>query len=137
MRGVPRVARAAEPGAAWWPSWLSSAALACLCWMLLAGGAWYSARTTLYTLTNRRVVMRIGMVLTITLNLPLKQLGSASVRRLNNGAGELALGLKGSAPVVRLHSWPRVKAWTFGRHQPALRCLPKTQHVSEALIPCP
>lgn len=125
---------AGEPGAAVWPSVLSSAALACLCLMLLAGVAWYSARTTLYTLTNRRVVMRIGMVLTITLNLPLKQLESASVRLLNNGAGELALGLKGSAPVGWLHLWPHVKAWTFGRPQPALRCLPNIQQVSELFM---
>jgi hypothetical protein len=29
--------------------------------------------TTLYTLTNRRVVMRIGVVLALTLNLPYRQ----------------------------------------------------------------
>lgn len=121
---------AGEPGAAVWPSVLLSGALACLCLLLLAGVAWYSARTTLYTLTNRRVVMRIGMVLTITLNLPLKRLESASVRSLNNGAGDLALGLKGPGPVGWLHLWPHVKAWTFRRPQPALRCLPHIEQVS-------
>jgi len=76
-----------EPGVPVWPSVMLSAALAGLCVLLLAGVAWYSARNTLYTLTNRRVVMRIGMVLTITLNLPLKQLESASVRLLSKRGG--------------------------------------------------
>ena len=31
----------------------------------------FAARTTLYTLTDRRVVMRIGIVLTVAYNLPL------------------------------------------------------------------
>jgi len=125
---------AGEPGAAVWPSVMLSAALACLCLLLLAGVAWYSARNTLYTLTNRRVVMRIGMVLTITLNLPLKQIESASVRLLHHGAGELALGLKTAGPVGWLHLWPHVKAWTFRRPQPALRCVPDIQHVAELFM---
>ena len=37
---------------------------------LLAGIAWLMARTTVYTVTNRRVVMRVGIVLSITFNLP-------------------------------------------------------------------
>ena len=32
--------------------------------------AWASARTTVYTITNRRVVMRFGIALPMTLNLP-------------------------------------------------------------------
>jgi hypothetical protein len=39
---------------------------------LVALMAWLSARTTVYTLTDRRVVMRIGIVLTLTFNLPLR-----------------------------------------------------------------
>ena len=125
---------AGEPGVPVWPSVMLSAALAGLCVLLLAGVAWYSARNTLYTLTNRRVVMRIGMVLTITLNLPLKQLESASVRLLSNGAGELALGLKSTGPVGWLHLWPHVKAWTFRRPEPALRCVPNIQQVAELFM---
>jgi hypothetical protein len=50
------------------PSLALSAGLACLALGLLAATAWFSASTTLYTLTNRRIVMRIGIVLTLTFN---------------------------------------------------------------------
>ena len=79
MLAVQALYLAGEPGAAVWPSVLLSACLAGVCLLLLAGVAWYAARNTLYTLTNRRWVMRIGMVLTITLNLPFKHIGSAPV----------------------------------------------------------
>ena len=125
---------AGEPGVPVWPSVMLSAALAGLCVLLLAGVAWYSARNTLYTLTNRRVVMRIGMVLTITLNLPLKQIESASVRQLSGGAGDLALALKGPRRVGWLHLWPHAKAWTLRHPQPALRCVPQVQAVAELFM---
>jgi hypothetical protein len=33
-----------------------------------------------------------------------------------------------------LHLWPHVKAWTFRRPQPALRCVPDIQHVAELFM---
>ena len=47
---------------------------------LVALMAWLSARTTVYTLTDRRVVMRIGIVLTLTFNLPYKRIAAAGLR---------------------------------------------------------
>jgi Bacterial PH domain len=44
-----------------------------------------SARSTIYTLTNRRVVMRFGVALPKCINLPLKAIGAADVRVLGNG----------------------------------------------------
>ncbi len=46
--------------------------------LLLLLGRW-SARTTAYTLTNKRIVMRIGIVLTVTYNLPLSRIESADL----------------------------------------------------------
>ena len=43
--------------------------------------AWLTASTAMYTLTNKRVVMRIGIVLTLTYNLPLRLLAGASAER--------------------------------------------------------
>ena len=38
------------------------------------------ARATVYTITNRRVAMRIGAALTVTLNLPYSQIANADLR---------------------------------------------------------
>ena len=42
--------------------------------------AWLTSRTTVYTLTNRRVVMRIGIVLSVTFNLPYRMIEAVSLR---------------------------------------------------------
>jgi len=39
------------------------------------------ARSAVYTLTNKRVAMRIGAALTMTLNLPYTQIGNASLEQ--------------------------------------------------------
>ena len=38
------------------------------------------ARTTVYSMTNRRIVMRIGMALPMTINLPLREIGNADLK---------------------------------------------------------
>ena len=73
---------------------------ACCRWALIALGllslmAWLSARTTRYTLTDRRVVMRVGIVLSLTFNLPLSRIAAADVRLQGTG-GDIPLQLAGS-----------------------------------------
>jgi len=71
--------------------WIAPLALIGLAsvWML----AYMTARTTVYTLTNKRVVMRLGIVLTVSFNLPLKQIASADVRLLDGGFVDITLTL--------------------------------------------
>lgn len=111
-----------------------SAVLAVACLLMLRVVAWYAARNTLYTLTNRRVVMRIGMVLTITLNIPLKRIEAASVRHMRSGAGDIALALNGKERLGWLHLWPHAKAWTFRKPEPALRCVPAVDQLAAQLL---
>jgi hypothetical protein len=78
--------------------------------------------------------MRIGMVLTITLNIPLKQIRAASVRGMKDGAGDIALGLIGKDQLGWLHLWPHVRAWTFRKPEPCLRCIDDVQQVSALFL---
>lgn len=115
-------------------SLLASGLMASVALGLLALTAWLSARTTLYTLTSRRVVMRIGIVLTITLNLPLRQLRGADLLARGQGVGDLALALAGKERIGWLHLWPHARPWHLGDPQPSLRCIPQAQAVGERLL---
>lgn len=107
--------------------WSSSMAIIAL--GMLAATAWMSAQTTLYTLTNRRIVMRIGIVLTISFNLPLRWIAAAHVKTNPDGSGDIALELKGSDRIAYLHLWPHARPWELSKAQPSLRCL---KHVGTA-----
>ena len=92
---------------------------------LIAGFAWLLARTSVYTLTSARVVMRIGVVLSITFNLPLKRIAGASLRQRKH-SGEIALALAGDDRIAYPHLWPHARPWHLRQPQPMLRGLPET-----------
>ena len=100
---------------------------------LLALVAWLSARTTVYTLTDRRVVMRVGIVLTVTYNLTLRSVDAAHVRGRPDGRGDIALALKPGTRIAYLHLWPHARPWHLVNTQPMLRGLPDVQHTAELL----
>jgi hypothetical protein len=122
-----------EPGAALLMPLLTSAIMASLALLLLGATAWIAARTTLYTLTDRRIVMRIGVVLTLTLNLPLKQIAGAALKPQAAGHGDIALSLAGTDRIAYLNLWPHARPWQLKRPQPSLRCLPGAAAVGERI----
>ncbi|WP_232315452.1 photosynthetic complex putative assembly protein PuhB [Aquincola tertiaricarbonis] len=96
--------------------------------------AWLSARSTVYTLTSRRVVMRVGIVLTVTFNLPHARIAAAGLRRGRRGHGDIALQLAGTDRIAWLHLWPHVRPWQLRRAQPMLRALPRVAEVAALLV---
>jgi len=111
-----------------WPAGLSALGLLGV-WTL----AWLTARTAVYTVTDRRVVMRIGIVLTLTFNLPLRTIESAAMRQGPEGHGDIVLALKGPDHIAWLHLWPHARPWHLARTQPMLRALPQVAEVATLL----
>ena len=87
----------------------------------------------MYTLTNRRVVMRIGVVLNITFNLPLKTIGSAGLKLHSDGTGDIPLTLTTDDNIAYPHLWPHARPWQLKRTQPMLRCVPHAANVGQLL----
>ena len=92
-----------------------------------------AAKTTVYTLTNRRVVMRIGIVLTITFNLPFAKIERVDLRRRADGSGDLTLTIAPPDRIAWLHLWPHARPWHLKRPQPMLRALPEVERVASLL----
>ena len=91
------------------------------------------ARATVYTITNRRVAMRIGAALTVTLNLPYTQIANMDFRRGRGGTGTITLDLMGDTKLSYLVCWPHIRPWVMRRPQPALRAIPDAEHVAQIL----
>jgi hypothetical protein len=104
--------------------------LACLVVLALA---WAQARTTVYTITSARVVMRIGAALSVTFNLPFTQIGSASLDLKPSGTGTIALQTPGDVRLAYLTLWPHVRPWHMKQTEPALRCIPDASAVARIL----
>ncbi|WP_310496518.1 photosynthetic complex putative assembly protein PuhB [Sandarakinorhabdus sp.] len=88
--------------------------------------AWAQARSTIYTLTNRRVVMRFGVALPKCVNLPLSLIGTAEAKPAGDGIVDVSLKPTTRFPLGYLQMWPHVRPWKLGQPQPMLRSVPES-----------
>lgn len=95
--------------------------------------AWLSSRTTLYVVTSRRVVMKVGIALPIFFNLPFTTVASASLRTYADGSGDVPIALGPEQKIAYLHLWPHARPFRMAHPEPALRCVPRALEVAEIL----
>ncbi len=101
--------------------------------LLLMLVGFIQARATVYTITNRRVAMRIGAALTVTLNSPYTQIENAAVSVGKADCGNIALETKGASKFSYLVLWPHIRSWKLSKPEPTLRAIPDIQSVAQIL----
>ena len=112
-------------------AWPLPLALTALC--SLVALAWMTSRTAVYTLTDKRIVMRIGIVLTLTFNIPLRSIRSAALRQTRQDSGDIVIQLAGPDHIAFLHLWPHVRPWRVARPEPMLRLVDDAAAVATLL----
>jgi hypothetical protein len=95
--------------------------------------AFMVAKTTVYTITNRRVVLRIGVALSKCINLPLSQLASADLREQAMGFGDIALVPAARSGLGYALLWPHARPLRLSAPQPMLRAIPNAAGVAGVL----
>ena len=112
---------------------LSVAPIAVAAVALLAFFAWLNARTTVYTITSKRVVLRFGVALTKAINVPFSIVESGALKTSADGSGDLALTLKAPNKLAFLHLWPHARPWRTASPQPTLRAIPDAAAAARVL----
>jgi hypothetical protein len=95
--------------------------------------AWLVSRTTVYSITSQRVVLRIGVVLSITFNIPYRVIESAGLRVYADGTGDIPLTMIGADRIAYLNLWPHARPWRIARPEPMLRAIPDAARIGEIL----
>lgn len=113
-------------------TWLVLLGLAAVA--VLSGLAWALARSTMYTITTARLVLRFGVALPMSVNLPLKLVESADLRRHDDGTADLPLTLLPRSRMGYLLTWPHVQPWHYFRVRPMLRGLADGDAAAKALM---
>lgn len=111
--------------------WLAFIAL--VTWGVLSFIAYSYSRTTIYSITSRRVVIRSGVIVPVTVNLPFKSIQSAGLRVFPDGSGDIPLTLIPEQKVMYWVLWPNVRPSSFSRPLPMLWALPEGEKVAELL----
>ena len=107
-----------------------SGLLACLILMLIA---YVQAKSTVYTITTKRVVLRIGAAFTISLNLPYTRIINASLGLRRDGTGNIALEVSETRQLSYFILWPHVRPWKMSKPFPTLRCIDEPERVAKLL----
>lgn len=100
---------------------------------VLVGLAWLYARSAIYTITSRRVVVRSGVALPVTVNLPFNIIENAALRVSEDGTGDIPLKIAKTQQVYALALWPNLRPWNFSRPEPMLRSIPQAGKVAGLL----
>jgi hypothetical protein len=119
----------------------ASVALSCL-WILTLGAlaagtlsflAYLSGRMTVYSVTSERILIRHGIAVPITVNIPFALIESADLKQFSNGTGDISFSLPAEQRIGYLVTWPHVRPGYFARPQPSFRALPEAARAAETL----
>ena len=90
-------------------------------------------RSTMMTLTDRRVVLRTGVAVPVTINLPYSRIEAADLRLYKDGTGDIVLIPEAGSRVSWLLLWPMVKPFRWMRVRPVLRGIADAESVARSL----
>ena len=100
---------------------------------ILALLAWLYSRSTVYSITDRRLVFRFGVALPMAVNIPFKVIEGAGLRTYPDGTGDITLSVAPGQRINYLIMWPNVRPWRMLKPQPMIRCVPNAERVAEIL----
>jgi hypothetical protein len=127
------IAAAVAPSAGGYSGVVLTAVLGIFGVALLHLLAWASARTTIYTLTNRRIVLRIGIAVPKCINLPLASIAAVDLATRADSTGDVPLTLIGAPKLGYLALWPHTRPWRVNRPHPMLRSVPDAVAVATTI----
>jgi len=119
----------------------SAVALSCV-WLLGLGSvaaglltmiAYLSSRTTVYSITSARVLLRHGIAVSVTVNIPFTLLEAADLRQRKDGNGDISLKLRKDQRLGYLVTWPHLRPGYITRPQPSFRSLPDARQAASVL----
>lgn len=111
--------------------WISMVGAACIALLVLL--ARLTTRTTIYTITSKRLVLRYGIAMPICVNLPYSTITSAALQIHPDGTGDLAVTPNGDGHLAYFHLWPHALPWHVNQTKPMMRSLAEPAMVANLL----
>jgi hypothetical protein len=98
--------------------------LGCIAVAVLSLLAYFNARSTVYSITSRRALLRHGIAVPMTMNLPFKMVDSADLKSFRDGTGDIYLAVPKQQRLGYLITWPHLRPGRFARPSASFRALP-------------
>ena len=95
--------------------------------------SWGVGRSTVYSITTKRVCLQVGLVVPMTINLPFARVESAALRAGKGEIGDICLSLTRGDRLAYLMLWPHARPWRMARAEAMLRAVPDAGHAAQIL----
>lgn len=95
--------------------------------------AYAYARMTIYSITTRRVIIRSGVAMPVTVNVPFKHIDGANLKMHADGTGDIPLKLLKNDRISIMAIWPNMRPWKINNPEPMLRSVPDASGVADIL----
>jgi hypothetical protein len=82
-----------------------------------------NARSTVYSITNRRLLLRHGVAVPLTMNIPFKMIEAADLRSFSDGTGDISLRIARDQRIGYLITWPHLRPGRITHPEPCFRAL--------------
>ncbi|MEM6819470.1 MAG: photosynthetic complex putative assembly protein PuhB [Pseudomonadota bacterium] len=93
----------------------------------------WAERATTYTITDKRVAIRGGVALQITVSVPIEKIESVGLIPRGETGGDIILHTARDARVAYFVLWPSVQPFRYVHPRPMLRCLDDARAAASAL----
>lgn len=100
---------------------------------ILSALAYFSSRSAIFSITSRRILIRHGVAVPMTLNIPFQVIQSADLKLIDGARGDIVLRLAQDQRVGYLITWPYLRPGHFAHPQPSLRALGQADVVAAVL----
>jgi len=100
---------------------------------VLALLAYWTSRAAVYSITSRRVLLRHGIAVPLTLNVPFTAVQSAALKMYPDGTGDIALTVARDQRVGYLITWPHLRPGHITSPCPSFRAVADAARAAEIL----
>jgi hypothetical protein len=107
--------------------------VSCVPLLAILGYCWGTTQASMYTVTTKRVVMKIGLVVPMSVNIPFRWIESAGLNARADGTGDIILALGPKDKLAWFVLWPHAQPWRMAKAVPMLRGLRDARGAAQVL----
>ena len=101
--------------------------------IILIGLAATQTYSTVYIITENRVIIKTGAALSFLISMPFKKIKEVNLQKRGVSIGTISFELLSEKRVPYISCWPSVRPWKFKRTQPAFSCIGSVDEVATIL----
>ena len=101
--------------------------------IILIGLAATQTYSTVYIITENRVIIKTGAALSFLISMPFKKIKEVNLQKRGASIGTISFELLSEKRVPYISCWPSVRPWKFKRTQPAFSCIGSVDEVATIL----